>query len=116
LTVHRSRYDWINDGTDPLSAESNFGTVKRGYENASHPRLEKPNYKAAQTLQSLLGSLQPAGAVCNTTTGEYAVRYATEGGGASSWAVWRTVADLPSNAKCDHVPNMCCRYLLRGEY
>lgn len=96
--------------------------MHRGYHNASQPRLEKSNYKAAHTLQRLLGSLQPAGAICNKTLGEYAVRYvssssggggsdADSGSGDSSWAVWRT-ATTPNaiGAKCDHRQWMCCRY------
>jgi hypothetical protein len=104
-------YDWINDGSSPQDAENNYGTVYPGYYNGSHPRLEKVNYKAAHTLQRVLGSLEPLGAVCNTSLGEYAVRYgnANASAVASSWAVWQaTPATL--NAKCDHRQWMCCRY------
>ena len=90
LTVDRCCWtdDWINDGTDPLSAESNYGAVHRGYLGPSHPRREKQNYRAAAALQRLLGAARPAGAQCNTSTGTYAVRY--QRGGTSSWAVWWT--------------------------
>eukprot|EP01043_Picozoa_sp_COSAG02_P000410 COSAG02_NODE_7_length_64539_cov_120.393482_43_plen_558_part_00 len=104
-------YDWINDGSNPQDAESNFGAMYPGYHNESHPRAEKLNYKAARTLQRVLGSLEPLGAVCNATLGEYAVRYgnANAKGVASTWAVWQaTRATL--NAKCDHRQWMCCRY------
>ena len=106
-------YDWINDGSSPQDAENNYGTVYPGWvsHNGSHPRVEKLTYKAAHTLQQLLGSQEPLGAVCNTSLGEYAVRYGNTNVSAvaSRWAVWQaTPATL--NAKCDHRQWMCCRY------
>ena len=51
-------YDWINDGPIPQSAEDNYGTVYRGYHNSTHPRITKLSYRAAHTLQRLLGGLR----------------------------------------------------------
>lgn len=109
-------YEWINDvvdGVEPLVAESNFGAVHRDYLNGSgdtKPRREKPTYHAAQTLQQLLGMRVPVGAECDTAEGTYAVRYSDPGGvGGDSWAVWLTNSSA-RHAKCDHRPNMCCKY------
>lgn len=106
-------YDWINDGPIPRSAEDNYGTVYQGYHNSTHPRITKLNYRAAHTLQRLFGGLQPAGALCNSTLGQYAVRFVDTGvansSGPSSWALWQT-ASATVHAKCDHRQWMCCRY------
>eukprot|EP01048_Picozoa_sp_COSAG05_P002172 COSAG05_NODE_83_length_20755_cov_5.928011_3_plen_1366_part_00 len=109
-------YEWINDvadGVDPLISESNFGAVHRDYLNGSQPRWEKPTFHAAHTLQQLLGGRVPTGAMCDTGEGTYAVRYSGvdgKSGGGDSWAVWLTNSSA-RRAKCDHRPNMCCRYI-----